>query len=230
MPEADCKQAIEQKVADGMNQLLQGVMKFGTGARAALNRVSAGKTGTTDSRYNVWFVGYVPQLATAVWAGNPSPPAGGYPLVNREIGGRFYGNVCGGCLPGPIWQQTMNNALAGTPVKGFATAPSDVVMGKPKPVPGVSGMSPGDAKATLRAAGFVPVVAKRRVFVDYAKAGTVAYTSPGRGQDAYLGQTVTVYISGGAFTGPSPGGGGGGGGGGGPGKPQRCPPTCDPPR
>jgi membrane peptidoglycan carboxypeptidase len=229
VPAADCKQAIEQKVADGMNELLQGVMKFGTGARAALNRVSAGKTGTTDSRYNVWFVGYVPQLATAVWAGNPSPPRGGYPLVNREIGGRFYGNVCGGCLPGPIWAQTMNNALEGVPVKLFATAPSDVVNGKPKPVPGVSGLSAGDAKAILRAAGFVPVVAKHKVFVDYAKAGTVAYTSPGRGEDAYLGQTVTVYISGGSFTGPPGGGGGGGGGpgpGGGTGPPTGCPPKC----
>jgi membrane peptidoglycan carboxypeptidase len=231
VPSADCKQAIEQKVADGMNQLLQGVMKFGTGERAALNRVSAGKTGTTDSRYNVWFVGYVPQLATAVWAGNPSPPRGGYPLVNRRIGGRYYGNVCGGCLPGPIWQQTMNNALEGVPVKAFATAPSDVVNGKPKPVPGVSGMSADQAKSVLRAAGFVPIVAKHRVFVD-AKKGTVAYTSPGSGQDAYLGQTVTIYISGGSFTGPPPGGGGGGGdgpgpGGDGPGKPPSCPPICN---
>jgi len=234
VPQADCKQAIEQNVADGMNQLLQGVMKFGTGTRAALNRPSAGKTGTTDSRYNVWFIGYVPQLATAVWAGNPSPPRGGYPLVNRRIGGRYYGNVCGGCLPGPIWRQTMNDALAGTQVKLFPTAPSDVVNGKPKPVPSVTGMSAGDAKATLRAAGFVPIVAKHRVYVDYAKTGTVAYTSPGRGENAYLGQTVTIYISGGSFTGPPPGGGGGpgpggGGGGGGTGKPKPpvCPPICN---
>jgi membrane peptidoglycan carboxypeptidase len=229
VPGADCQQAIEQKVADGMNQLLQGVMKFGTGARAALNRPSAGKTGTTDSRYNVWFIGYTPQLATAVWAGNPSPPSGGYPLVNRRIGGRYYGNVCGGCLPGPIWQQTMNDALAGTPVKLFATAPSDVVNGKPKPVPDVTGMKVADAKATLRAAGFVPVVAKHRVFVDYAPIGSVAYTSPGKGADAYLGQTVTISISGGPQSQPPPGGPptGGPGGPGDP-NPPGCPPKCTP--
>jgi membrane peptidoglycan carboxypeptidase len=198
VPGADCKQVLDQKVADGMTQLLQGVMKFGTGARVAMNRPSAGKTGTTDSRYNVWFIGYTPQLATAVWAGNPSPPSGGYPLVNRTIGGRFYGNVCGGCLPGPIWKQTMTDALAGTPVKDFPNASSDVVKGKPKPVPSVSGMSVSNAKAVLTSAGFLPVVASNRVFVDYAPKGTVAYTSPGRGADAYLGQAVTIYVSGGA--------------------------------
>jgi membrane peptidoglycan carboxypeptidase len=236
VPGAKCSQVIEQKVADGMSQLLQGVMQFGTGARVALGRPSAGKTGTTDSRYNVWFIGYTPELATAVWAGNPSPPSGGYPLVNREIGGRFYGNVCGGCLPGPIWRQTMTDALEGVPASTFATAPTDVVNGAPKPVPSVTGMSVKNAKATLRAVGFVPIVADRTVFVDFAPAGTVAYTSPGRGANAYQGQTITVYVSAGAQSQPDPsngptdnckinpqpgcdpGGGGGGGGGGGPGQ------------
>jgi membrane peptidoglycan carboxypeptidase len=220
VPSADCKQVLDQKVADGMTQLLQGVMKFGTGARVALSRPSAGKTGTTDSRYNVWFIGYTPQLATAVWAGNPSPPSGGYPLVNRTIGGRYYGNVCGGCLPGPIWKQTMTDALANSPIKDFPTASSDVINGKPKPVPSVTGMSVRDAKAVLQSAGFVPVVAKHRVFVDYAPQGTVAYTAPGRGADAYLGQTVTVYISGGAVSQPNPTDKPG------PPGPPKCPPKC----
>jgi membrane peptidoglycan carboxypeptidase len=204
VPGADCSQALDQKVADGMNQLLQGVMTNGTGTRARLNRVSAGKTGTTDSRISVWFVGYTPQLATAVWAGNPSPPSGGYPLVNRQIGGRYYGNICGGCLPGPIWQQTMNKALEGERVVPFATAPTDVVNGAPVPVPSVTGMSVKKAKSTLRAAGFTPVVAQAPVYVDYAPVGTVAYTSPGRGANAYQGQTVTVFISGGAPAQPDP--------------------------
>jgi membrane peptidoglycan carboxypeptidase len=207
VPGAKCSQAIEQKVADGMTQLLEGVMQFGTGARVALGRQSAGKTGTTDSRYNVWFIGYTPELATAVWAGNPSPPSGGYPLVNRQIGGRFYGNVCGGCLPGPIWRQTMTDALADTPPSTFATAPSEVVNGLPKQVPSVTGMSVRVARATLRAAGFAPIVANRTVFVDYAQAGTVAYTSPGRGANAYQGQAVTVYVSAGPLSQPNPPGG-----------------------
>jgi membrane peptidoglycan carboxypeptidase len=205
VPDAKCGQAIEQKVADGMTQLLEGVMQFGTGARVAMSRPSAGKTGTTDSRYNVWFIGYTPELATAVWAGNPSPPSGGYPLVNRLIGGRFYGNVCGGCLPGPIWRQTMTDALAGTPASSFATAPSDVVNGAPKAVPSLTGQSVRSARASLRAAGFVPIVANRGVFVDFAPAGTVAYTSPGSGANAYQGQTITVYVSAGPQSQPGPG-------------------------
>jgi beta-lactam-binding protein with PASTA domain len=80
-------------------------------------------------------------------------------------------------------------------------------------------MSVQDAKARLLAAGFVPVVAKRRVFVDYARAKTVAYTSPGSGASAYLGQTVTVYVSAGRRSQP-------GHGGPSPQPTASCPPFC----
>lgn len=194
VPQADCGQALEQRVADGMNQLLQGVIQRGTGRRAAIGRPAGGKTGTTNRRVSVWFVGFTPELATAVWAGNPSPPSGGYPLANRTIGGVFYGNVCGGCLPGPIWQQTMRTALSGTPAGSFTSASSDVVDGKPQQVPNVSGKTAKRARADLRDAGFVPVVANGRVLSTVPE-GTVAFTSPGAGGQAYPGQTVTVYLS-----------------------------------
>jgi membrane peptidoglycan carboxypeptidase len=194
VPQADCGQALEQRVADGMNQLLQGVIQRGTGQRASIGRPAAGKTGTTNRRVSVWFVGYTPELATAVWAGNPSPPAGGYPLSNRTIGGVFYGNVCGGCLPGPIWRQMMSNSLAGSDVTSFTSASSEVIDGKPQSVPNVSGMSPKKARATLRNAGFVPVVATAPVLSTVPQ-GTVAYTSPNADGQAYPGQTVTVYLS-----------------------------------
>ena len=130
----------------------------------------------------VWFVGYTRELSTAVWVGNPSPPSGGYPLANRTIGGRYYSTICGGCLPGPIWRQMMTDALKGVPVSNFAAASSDVVNGKPKPVPSVSGLSVDNAKAVLATAGFVPVVAKRRVFVDYAPQGDRRLQRAGAGQ------------------------------------------------
>jgi membrane peptidoglycan carboxypeptidase len=194
VPQADCGQVLEQRVADGMNQLLQGVIQNGTGRRASIGRPAAGKTGTTNRRVSVWFVGYTPELATAVWAGNPSPPSGGYPLVNRTIGGVFYGNVCGGCLPGPIWRQTMSTALANTSASSFTSASSDVVDGKPQQVPDLTGRSAKKARAALRDAGFVPVIANARVLSTQPE-GTVAYTSPGAGGQAYPGQTVTVYLS-----------------------------------
>ncbi|WP_322743795.1 transglycosylase domain-containing protein, partial [Vasconcelosia minhoensis] len=53
-----------------LTNVLQGVIAQGTGTAAQIGRPAAGKTGTTDSQRDVWFVGYVPQLATAVWVGN----------------------------------------------------------------------------------------------------------------------------------------------------------------
>ena len=50
----------------------EGVVTGGTGTAAALpNRQVAGKTGTTENYGDAWFVGYTPQLVTAVWVGYP---------------------------------------------------------------------------------------------------------------------------------------------------------------
>ena len=195
VPQADCNQAIDQDIADGVNELLQGVIERGTGTRAAIGRPAAGKTGTTNKRVSVWFVGYTPDLATAVWAGNPSPPRGGYPLQNRLIGGVYYGDVCGGCLPGPIWQQMMSNTLADTPVSSFTDAADDIRRGDANAVPSVTGRSVEDAKALLRRAALDPVVSGDRVYVDYAPEGTVAYSYPGTGDAVYPGQRVVIYVS-----------------------------------
>ena len=215
VPQADCEQAIDQNIADGMNELLQGVIERGTGVRASIGRPAAGKTGTTNRRVSVWFVGYTPDLATAVWAGNPSPPAGGYPLQNRLIGGVYYGDVCGGCLPGPIWQQMMSRTLAGTPVSSFTDAEDKVRNGDSITVPSVTGKSVDEAKSLLRKANLDPVVSGNKVYVSYASAGTVAYSYPGRDASVYPGQRVVIYVSAGAPAPPEttvPSGGGGGGG------------------
>jgi membrane peptidoglycan carboxypeptidase len=195
VPQADCQQVLDKDIADGMNALLQGVMTAGTGTRAALSRVSAGKTGTTNRRISAWFVGYVPQLATAVWVGNPSPPRGGYPMYNRTIGGRYYDSVCGGCLPGPIWRQMMTGALQGLPEKGFVRPPFKIMRGDAIRVPSVTGMSVSAAASRLQAAGFSVKVASRPVYSLAAPKGRVAGTSPGGGSSAFQGQTVTLIIS-----------------------------------
>src|SRR5262249_15135975 len=58
--------------ADTINQLLQGVVQFGTGTAAQLPGWQvAGKTGTTENYGDAWFVGYTPQLVVAVWVGYP---------------------------------------------------------------------------------------------------------------------------------------------------------------
>ena len=194
VPQADCEQVLDKEIADGVNALLQGVMTAGTGRRAAISRVSAGKTGTHE-RLHVWFIGYVPQLATAVWAGNPSPVGKPYKLLNRTIGGRYYPSVCGGCLPGPIWRQMMTDALRGMPVEGFVRPPFKVMRGDAIRVPSVAGMSIDAARSRLQQAGFSVSVASRRVYSLSASEGRVAYSSPGGGSSAYQGQVITLFIS-----------------------------------
>ena len=202
VPSADCQRALDEDIADGINELLQGVMTRGTGARASIGRPAAGKTGTTNRRVSVWFVGYTPELSTAVWAGNPSPPPDGYPLQNRVIGGTYYGDVCGGCLPGPIWRQMMSTALADTPYSSFDDADDDIVQGESISVPSVSGLSIAEAQRTLRDAELDPVISGEQVYASYAAPGSVAYSFPGTGDQVYPGQRVVIYVSLGAPAAP----------------------------
>jgi penicillin-binding protein 1A len=63
-------QAIDPDTAAIMTWMLRGVVEGGTGGNARLGRPVAGKTGTSENYRDLWFVGYIPQLATGVWMGN----------------------------------------------------------------------------------------------------------------------------------------------------------------
>ncbi len=95
--------------AASLNSVLQGVVSGGTGTAAQIGRPAAGKTGTTSSERDVWFVGYVPQLAAAVWIGNDD---------NRPLGG----GATGGGFAAPIWRDFMLQALKNEPVQSFKPA------------------------------------------------------------------------------------------------------------
>jgi penicillin-binding protein 1A len=97
--------------AASLTNVLQGVITRGTGTAAQIGRPAAGKTGTTDSQRDIWFVGYVPQLATAVWVGNDDYS----PLGRGATGGGFVA---------PIWRDFMTQALVDVPVENFRQ-PSD---------------------------------------------------------------------------------------------------------
>jgi penicillin-binding protein 1A len=65
------RRAVDSDVADAMNWMLQRVVEGGTGAAAKLNdRPVAGKTGTSEGARDLWFIGSIPQLTTAVWFGH----------------------------------------------------------------------------------------------------------------------------------------------------------------
>jgi len=117
-----CREAVSREVADSVTAILTHVVDGGipgrTGAAMSLGRDATGKTGTTDTSAAVWFAGYTPELAAAVWVGDPR---GGfqYPMKNVYINGSYYGQVFGSSLPGPIWKQAMLGALSDTPPKSF---------------------------------------------------------------------------------------------------------------
>ena len=99
-------QVLPETDAAIVTSLLQNVIRYGTGKAAALSggRPAAGKTGTTENYGDAWFVGYTPQLVTAVWVG--------YPNGVRPMTYNFHGKpVAGGTFPALIWKSFMERAL-----------------------------------------------------------------------------------------------------------------------
>ncbi|TAE57827.1 MAG: penicillin-binding protein [Nostocales cyanobacterium] len=86
--------------------ILQSVVTSGTGKAAAIGRPVGGKTGTTSSEKDIWFVGTVPQLTTAVWVGRDD---------NRQLSS----GATGGGMVAPIWRDFMVQALKGVPSEKF---------------------------------------------------------------------------------------------------------------
>ena len=113
----DVDQRPPSKEVGVLNGVLQRVVQEGTGTAAAIDRPVAGKTGTTERNGNAWFIGYTPQLATAVWVGRPE---GDVPMTNvRGIA------VTGGSFPARIFSRYMRGALAGKPVQNLYTVSPD---------------------------------------------------------------------------------------------------------
>lgn len=100
---------LNQWATASLNSVLQGVISGGTGTRAQIGRPAAGKTGTTSSERDVWFVGYTPQLSTAIWVGNDDFTPLGY-------------SATGGTTVAPIWRDFMSRALSGQPATGFPSS------------------------------------------------------------------------------------------------------------
>jgi penicillin-binding protein 1A len=96
-----------------MTSMLEGVIKEGSGyPNAELGRPAAGKTGTTSDFRDAWFVGYTPDLVTAVWLGNDN-----YARMNESYGGN---------VPARTWARFMKAALANVPKHDFAYPASEL--------------------------------------------------------------------------------------------------------
>jgi membrane peptidoglycan carboxypeptidase len=92
-----------------LNDVMQSVITNGTATAARIDRPAAGKTGTTSSERDIWFVGYVPQLSVAVWVG-------------RDDYGPLGVGATGGTYVAPIWRNFMLQALQGVPAETFKPA------------------------------------------------------------------------------------------------------------
>lgn len=101
-----------------MTKMLIGAVERGTGIKAALDRPTAGKTGTTQlpdtdafkgliGANDAWFIGYTPELVTAVWVGYDKPGAN---AVLQSSGGNH---------PALIFHSIMSEALKDTAVSAF---------------------------------------------------------------------------------------------------------------
>ncbi len=175
-----CAQAIDPDIAHLVTAMMQRVVCCGTGTAAQLGRPVAGKTGTGQDYTNVYFAGFTPQVATAVWVGFPQ---GQIPMSD------FYGHsVFGGTLAAPIWHDFMAKAVAGMPVESFP-APPPAQHGK---VPDVVGLRSAEAQTKLADANFTPLVEK----VDSsAPVNTVLAQTPAAGTGLALGSGVKLQVS-----------------------------------
>jgi penicillin-binding protein 1A len=110
------RRAFRREEVGVLNRMLQSVVTSGTGRAAGIGRPVAGKTGTTEDNGDAWFVGFVPQLATAVWVGyEPRRPM-------WQVRG---GAVFGGSFPATIFAAVMRRALEGVAAEPIPTAEPD---------------------------------------------------------------------------------------------------------
>ena len=98
--------------------ILKGVVESGTGVGANIGRPQFGKTGTAQNASDAWFVGAVPQMATAVWVGFPQ---GQVPMCCGNV---RISTVYGGTWPASIWRAFMLAATKAMPAKEFGVAPN----------------------------------------------------------------------------------------------------------
>lgn len=118
--EPETKQVLTPEQSGRVTYALRQVINGGTGSDANFGRPAAGKTGTTQSNVDGWFVGYTPKLTTAVWMG--------YPNESKPMDNVHGIKVQGGTFPARIWRAFMQVATADTPADEFPELEKDVLI------------------------------------------------------------------------------------------------------
>jgi membrane peptidoglycan carboxypeptidase len=214
-------EAIDADVAYLTTDILKGVITKGTGKAAAIGRPAAGKTGTTQKYRDAWFVGYTPDIATAVWVG--------YADSQREMKSVHGRAVTGGSFPAEIWSRFMKAAhkdidvhkferpdglksikvcaeTGGTPTDFCPKTISALVLSGHEPgecevhtkpievkVPKLVGLTKADALTKLEKLTLKAKVEEKNV--PGVAAGIVAEQTPAAGTKVDTESTVTLIVS-----------------------------------
>ena len=207
VPDGSCKQVMDQKVADGVNEILQGVMKQ-TGARATIpgGMPQAGKTGTTEENAAVWFAGFTPEVAgiAMVAKDNTAPvfrvgadgSAQRIGIKGLRLGtGVVLEGTGGGDAGARIYKPAMAAALQGRPETDFVDPPDVIVEPQQIEVPAISGLSIDQIEQRLTGAG---LGVTRSTSYSSSPRGTFLGVSPRPGTKVDEGTTVRMLFSAGS--------------------------------
>jgi penicillin-binding protein 1A len=103
--EADAPRTVDAEAVAMLTDMMQDVVRYGTGKRAALDRPVAGKTGTSSDYRDAWFLGFTGDYTTGVWLGNDD----NHPMKK----------ITGGSLPAQLWHDYMTEAESGLPTRNL---------------------------------------------------------------------------------------------------------------
>ena len=140
--EVESERTFPADIANEVTYDLAGVVTSGTGATASnLGRPAAGKTGNNEGE-TAWFIGYTPQLVTAVAFHRELP---GDPTASLT-GVAYMDPFTGSGYPTSIWTAYMSGALAGEEILDFPGRP--IPSTSPTPSPTTSSPSPSPTTAS----------------------------------------------------------------------------------
>ncbi|AQT41758.1 penicillin-binding protein 1A [Bartonella apihabitans] len=100
--EITANRVVQSDIVGMMNAMLEQTVENGTARKAAIDRPSAGKTGTSQDFRDAWFIGYTTDYVTGIWFGNDD----GHPMKT----------ISGGSLPVRAWKSYMTVAEKSLPV------------------------------------------------------------------------------------------------------------------
>jgi penicillin-binding protein 1A len=111
------KQVISADIANEATGIMVGDVTEGIAKDASLgDRPVAGKTGTSETFFDAWFIGFTPELVTGTWMGYAE---GGQTLEYVLDYARKLHGLSGGITPADIWKTYTKVILSGEPIEQF---------------------------------------------------------------------------------------------------------------